>query len=264
MTIKPLLPPFHWRSIRNIDDEEIPSLARYLGIELGRDFHIKSNWSVYRQYDVFGVGSTPIFHIKKSVEMDLFYEATALHLGRLADSDLCPENYIVGTYDVGFWRWKSPIPFILTTYVTGTPLKKGAQVLYPFQLGRQFMFHKLLELHDVYERHFILRNNLLVRIDFDLSFRELQGKYTGFDRWIKKYRLFDHSAFLKGVIFEVTKIKENLALRKDEFLKLLNIIKSRSIKEEGDKEIKEFYPTLIQYWLNNCADIFSDFDLLHL
>lgn len=95
MTIKKLPPPFHWRSVRNIDTEEIPKLAKIMDIELESDFRIKSNWSYYKQYDVFDIDGKPIFHIKKSSEKDVFFEALALHLGMITDPELCPENYVI-------------------------------------------------------------------------------------------------------------------------------------------------------------------------
>ncbi|MHA1263618.1 MAG: hypothetical protein ACTSRS_00130 [Candidatus Helarchaeota archaeon] len=259
MPFMPLPPPFHWCPIQNIDNNEIPRLATYLGIRLDPHFRIKSNWNYYRQYDVFGIDNTPIFHIKKSVEQNVLYEAFALHLGRLADPDLCPKNYIVGTYNVGFWRWKNPIPYVLTTYVIGHTLPKNAQLNHLFQLGRQFIFHKLLELHDVEERHFIVQNNLLVRIDYDLSFRELTGKYTGFDRWIKKYRLFDYSNFLRGASYEVIRLRENLTQNRTPFLNLMAALREISTQEIGDRIIHDLYDNVVRYWEQNCADILEDF-----
>jgi hypothetical protein len=259
MMIASSLPyPFHWRTIRNIDSDEVLQLAQYLGIEFDRDFHIKSNWSYFKQFDVFSIAGTPIFHIKKSMEKDFFYEALALHLGRIVDPELCPKNYIVGTYDVGFWKWKSPIPFILTTYVEGPSLKQREQLTYLFQLGRQFGFHKFLELHDVYERHFIIRNNLLVRIDFDLSFREMEGKYTGFDRWIKEYKLWDYSDFVKGVNFEAITLKKNLVINKRHFQEIINAIKLMSEMEKNKRDIHDYYNNLMKYWVNNCSDILEN------
>jgi len=261
MTLRQLPHPFHWHTIRNIDSDEVAQLARYLEIELDRDFQIKSNWSYFKQFDVFSIAGTPIFHIKKSMEKDFFYEALALHLGQIVDPELCPRNYIVGTYDVGFWKWKAPIPFILTTYVVGLPLKKGEQLNYLFQLGRQFIFHKFLELHDVFERHFIFNRNNLIRIDYDLSFRELEGKYTGFDRWIREYKLLDRSSFLKGASFEITKIRENLTINKSEFQQLLESVKSLCAAERNSRYIHELFNKLSKYWENNCVDILIEFDL---
>lgn len=255
MSVSSLPYPFRWRTIRNIDSDEVLQLAQYLGIEFDRDFHIKANWSYFKQFDVFSISGKPIFHIKKSMEKDFFFEALALHLGQIADPELCPKNYIVGTYDVGFWKWKSPIPFILTIYVEGTALKKGEQLKYLFQLGRQFLFHKFLELHDVYERHFIINRNLLVRIDFDLSFREMEGKYTGFDRWIKEYKLWDHSDFIKGVDFETTLMKKNLESNRNHFQAIMDAIRSISERDKIRRYTQEFYKNLLKYWTNNCLDI---------
>ena len=125
MTFRHLPPPFHWRSVRNIDIEEIYYLAHYIGVKLDKNFRIKSNWSFYKHYEVFDVDGKPLFHIKKSMDMNVFFEAAALHLARIIDIELCPENYIVGNYDVGFWRFKSPIPFVMTTFCDGEVLKKA-------------------------------------------------------------------------------------------------------------------------------------------
>jgi hypothetical protein len=194
------------------------------------------------------------------MEKDFFYEALALHLGQIVDPELCPKNYIVGTYDVGFWKWKSPIPFILTTYVVGPSLKKSEALNYLFQLGRQFVFHKFLELHDVYERHFILSSNSLVRIDYDLSFRELEGKYTGFDRWIQEHRLHNQSLFLQGVNFEEKKMREKIAINKIKFREIIDTVKSISEAERNNRYLHELYGKLITYWSNNCKDILIEID----
>jgi hypothetical protein len=255
MIFKKLPPPFHWRSVRNIDIEEVPKLALALGIELESDFRIKSNWNYYKQYDVFDIDGKPLLHIKKSMDKDVFFEALALHLGMIIDPELCPENYIVGNYDVGFWRWKSPIPFVLTTYCEGEPLKKEEIPEFLFQIGRHFIFHKILELHDVHERHFLNCDGILKRVDYDLSFRELDGKYSGFDRWIKKYNLFDKSKFLQGANFETKLIIKNILERKNDFKEILAAVRFISIEME-EKIFDVFYDNLMIYWRNNCSEIF--------
>ncbi|MHA1270089.1 MAG: hypothetical protein ACTSPY_09915 [Candidatus Helarchaeota archaeon] len=261
MSFKHLPYPFHWKSIRNINTDEIPHLAQYLGINLTPDFKLKSNWSYYKQYDVFDINGRPIFHIKKSMGLDVFFEALALHLGKIADPDLCPDNYLVGNYDVGFWKWKSPIPFVLTTYCHGESLKKEEVVNYLFQIGRHFIFHKFLELHDVHERHFILNNDILKRIDYDLSFRELKGKYSGFDKWIKKYSLFNRSEFLKGADSEVKLIRKNLLENKKDFKEIMSAVRFISIEKTDDKLYNTFYNNLLEYWNENCSDIFSNLEI---
>jgi len=261
MTLRQLPPPFHWQAIQNIDSEDVLQLAHYLGMEFDRDFQIKSNWNYYKQFDVFSIAGTPIFHIKKSLEKDFFYEALALHLGQIVDPELCPRNYVVGNYSVGFWKWRSPIPFILTTYVVGPPLRKGVLLNYLFELGRQFIFHKFLELHDVCERHFIINMKLLVRIDYDLSFRELEGTYTGFDRWIKEYQLLGQSTFQQGMKFEITKMRENIADNRGRFQEIIDTVKSISATERNNRMLHEFYDKLIKYWSNNCADLLLELDL---
>lgn len=264
ISLKQLPPPFHWQAIQNIDSEDVLQLAHYLDMEFDRDFQIKSNWSYYKQFDVFSIDGKPIFHIKKSLEKDFFYEALALHLGQIVDPELCPKKYIVGNYSVGFWKWKSPIPFILTTYVVGPPVKKGILLNYVFELGRQFIFHKFLELHDVCERHFIINNKLLVRIDYDLSFRELEGAYTGFDCWTKEFQLLTQTAFKKGMDFETKKMRENIASNREKFQDILSAVKLISIRERNHRILHEFYGKLIKYWSNNCADVLIAFDLASL
>ncbi|MHC1590878.1 MAG: hypothetical protein ACXQS8_02230 [Candidatus Helarchaeales archaeon] len=257
-----LPPPFHWFPVKNIDNEEIPYMAEQVGIKLEPYFHVKSNWSIYKQYDVFNVDGKPILHIKKCMS-GVYFEAIGLHLGRILDPELLPDNYLVGTYNVGFFKWKEPIPYVLTTYVHGKTLKKKDIPDHYFDLGRQFIFHKILELHDVYERHFIKSQGVLKRVDFDLSFRELQGRYTGFDRWIKKYKLFDQIPFIRGMDFEIKKIQQNLSDNEDDFKQLLKAMKKFSEEEKDEKYIKEFYGNLLKYWERNCSEIFQKTDLIY-
>ncbi|MHA1310697.1 MAG: hypothetical protein ACTSWR_09380 [Candidatus Helarchaeota archaeon] len=261
MTFKHLPHPFHWRSIRNISTEEIPNLMNYLGIKIDKDFYLKSNWNYFKQYDVFDIDGHPLFHIKKSMAINVFFEAISLHIARIIDIDLCPNNYIVGNYDVGFWRWKSPIPFVLTTYCEGKTLKKGEILYHLYNIGRHFIFHKFLNLYDVHERHFIFNNNILKRIDYDLSFRELEGKYYGFDRWIKKYDLFNRSEFLQGASFEVKRIKNNLIKNKKDFLEFISALKFICMEKSDDKMYNLFYDKLLKYWENNCSDIFQGLNI---
>jgi hypothetical protein len=159
-----------------------------------------------------------------------------LHLTKyFFDPDLCFRNFLTGI-QYKKKKKKKGIPFITTTYERGDNIgnKKYNVSDFKYHLGRHCYLHEILSLYDVYDRHFIVRDDSsLCRIDFGRCFENLEKKYLGFHDYLNSKRLdFNNDEFQRGYIFEKAKIKNNLDNKKQ---KLAEIIKQiRNLEKDYD------------------------------
>ncbi|TFG26155.1 MAG: hypothetical protein EU532_10625 [Promethearchaeota archaeon] len=240
---------FNWVSISEISELEMKKLAGNMDIQLADNFLLKCSWSYFKKCKVLSLEKEPLIFCKY-VRENYFFEILGLHLTKYYfDGELCFKNFLTGLIK----DKKKPIPHITTIYERGEDIgnKKYNVADFKQSLGRQCYLHEILSLYDVYDRHFIVRDNgSLCRIDFGRCFENLDKKYLGFHDYLKdKHIDYYDQEFQKGYKFERAKIKENL---KDKRKQLSNIV--RNIKNlEKDYDIIYFDPEkfsnrLIDHW----------------
>jgi hypothetical protein len=165
------------------------------------------------------------------------------------DENLCFKKFATGL----FTGKRSPIPHITTVFEMGDDIghKKYKHVDFKFYLGRQCYLHEVLSLYDVYDRHFIVReDHSLCRIDFGRCFENLHKKYLGFHDYLKDKEIdFYDDEFQKGYLFEKEVIKKNLQNKKKGLNEVIREIKSL----ERDHDLiyldpEKFVNRLIDHW----------------
>ncbi|MFX0071040.1 MAG: hypothetical protein ACFFAO_08115 [Candidatus Hermodarchaeota archaeon] len=246
--IKILHDIFNWVSISDISENEMKKIAEGMDINLPENFLLKCSWSYYKKCTVFSLDKEPIIFFKY-VREDYFFEMFGLHLTKYYfDNELCFKNFITGLY-----KKKTPIPYITTIFEKGDNIghKKYDISNFKFFLGRHCYLHEILSLYDVYDRHFIVRENgSLCRIDFGRCFENLEKKYLGFHDYLKSKHIdFYDDEFQRGYNFEKRIIKENL---KDKKRRLIEIIrKIKLLKYDIDVihfDPEKFCNRLIDHW----------------
>jgi hypothetical protein len=248
---------FNWVPIFEISENEMQKLAEKMNIDLPKNFLLKCSWSYYKKCTVFSLEKKPLIFFKV-VRDNYFHEIFGLHLTRyFLDADLCFKSFLTGLYE----EKKSPIPYIATIYERGEHIghKKYNVSDFRYYLGRQCYLHEILSLYDVYDRHFIVRDdNSLCRIDFDRSFENMDKDYLGFQDYLKKKRLdYDNDVFQEGYNKEQEIIKKNLENKRCDLIKVLE--KVGKIKQDYELirfDPKKFINQLIIYW--NKISVFKE------
>ncbi len=238
---------FNWHSISEISENEILKCAEILNFPLEKEFLLKCTWSYYKKWTIFSLNREPLLFIKYVREKFIF-EILGLHLTRsFFDPQLCFKNYLTGLYK----KKKTAIPYIITTFEKGDNVGKHKISKYKFILGRQCYLHEILSLYDVYDRHFIIReDNSLCRIDFGRCFENLHKTYLGFKDYLKhKYIDFYDEEFQKGYNHERELIKRNLKKKKRNLIIVIRSIKTLKIDHDLiDFNVKKFVNRLIDHW----------------
>lgn len=242
---------FKWYNVEKVSKEEIYKMANRMDISLDNGVLIKTSFSYYKKYTIFSrKNEIPLFFFKY-VREKYFLEVLGLHLTRFFfDPELCCNEYMTGIYEKGHLI-KRKIPYILTTYVVGKDISNYKINQFKYDLGRHYYLHQILSLYDVYDRHFIVREDKsLSRIDFGRSFENIQKEYLGFSDYFKE-KNFDSSDKIiqKGYNEEKKIIKNNLKKKKNKLAKIIRMIKG--LKEDYELiffEPNRFVNRLIDYW----------------
>ena len=240
---------FNWFSVSEISESEMKKLAEKMNLQLKHNILLKCTWSYYKKCTVFSLENKPLIFFKY-VRENYFFEIFGLHLTKyFFDGELCFKNFLTGLYTAK----KKPIPYITTLFERGENIgaKKYNISDFKINLGRQCYLHEILSLYDVYDRHFIVRDDgSLCRIDFGRCFENLDKKYLGFHDYLKQKHLdYYDQDFQKGLKFEKEKIRENL---KDKRKELSDIIrKIKNLEKDYDLiyfDSEKFCNRLIDHW----------------
>ncbi|MHA1284567.1 MAG: hypothetical protein ACTSQP_18870 [Promethearchaeota archaeon] len=241
---------FNWLEIKEISEKTILEISKKMNNIIQNDFYIKSNWSYFKKYTIFSKNKEPLIFLKY-VREKYFQEVLGVHLTRyFFDSDLGFQEYTTGLI---YKKKSKSIPYLATTFERGKDLSNYDIFDFKYELGRLCYLHEILCLYDVYDRHFIVREEgskpRLCRIDFGRCFENLHKKYLGFQDYLndKKIDFYDE-IFQKGYQEEKEIIKKNLKNKKR---KLINLISK--IKELAYDKIIIFNPIkfanrLIDHW----------------
>ena len=242
---------FNWLSITEVSKEEIYRMSQNLDIFLEQDFYVKSKWGHFKKYFIFTLENKPLLFIKNVTE-HFIEEVLGLHLSiDFFNTNLTFNKYLAGIYTVGFWKFKHSIPYMMTPYEEGKDLSKYEITKFKHELGRQAYFHEILSLYDVYDRHFIVRNdNTLCRIDLGRSFENLNKKYLGFFDFMRSHKLqFEDEEFQRGYEQEEQLIKKNIENKKEGLIELFQSIKN--LKRDNEIvtfDVNLFLEHLSNYW----------------
>ncbi|MBD3254631.1 MAG: hypothetical protein GF383_06035 [Candidatus Lokiarchaeota archaeon] len=237
---------FNWEDIDDISEAEVQKLSAHLRTKLPDNFLMKCTWSYYKKCTIFTLEKEPVLFLKY-VRDHYFFEVFGIHLtNKFFDPELGFKEYITGVY-----YKRKPLPFIMTSYEKGISINEVNATNYKYNLGRQCYLHKILSLYDVYDRHFIVReDDSVCRIDFGRSFENLHKKYLGFDDYLrkKKFEFFDEE-FQSGYQAEKEIVKENLAHKRSKLARIIRLIKTLEkdyvlVYFEADK----FVNRLIDHW----------------
>jgi hypothetical protein len=236
----------NWLSISKISENIIQKMAERVNTQLPENFLLKCTRKYHKKWRAFSVNKIPILFLKYIREKYVF-EVLGLHLTKnYFDPELCFKNYLTGLY----LKKNNPIPYIMTTYEKGENIGKYDISNFKFLLGRQCYLHEVLSLYDVYDRHFIVRNENLCRIDFGRCFENIQKKYLGFHDYLKHKHLdYYDDEFQKGYNYEKEVIRNNLKDKKRDLSSIIRKIKTL----KRDNILIFFYPDrfvnrLIDHW----------------
>jgi len=243
---------FNWLEIEGHTELEIKKMAEKLEFPLNDTFLMNCTWGYFKKCTVANLGNKPLLFFKY-VREHYVEEILGLHLTKyFFDSDLCFRNFLTGI-EYKKKKKKKGIPYITTTYERGDNIgeKKYKNLDFKYQLGKHCYLHEILSLYDVYDRHFIVRDDgSLCRIDFGRCFENLQKKYLGFYDYLKNINLeYDDEKFQEGYHFEKDKIKNNLASKKEDLEKIIR--KIRSLEQDYDLiylNPDKFCNRLIDHW----------------
>ncbi|MFX1452629.1 MAG: hypothetical protein ACFFCM_17460 [Promethearchaeota archaeon] len=240
---------FNWLEIEEHSEKEIKQMADRLKFPLEDKFLINCSWSYFKKCTVANLGNEPLLFFKY-VREHYIEEVLGLHLTKhFFDPELCFKNFLTGIE----YKKKKAIPYITTTYERGDNIghKKYNILDFKYQLGRQCYLHEVLCLYDVYDRHFIVRNDdSLCRIDFGRCFENLDKNYLGFDDYLKSKHLDFHDAkFQEGYNFEKQKIRNNLENKKENLAEIIRNI--RNLEKDYDLitiDPKKLCNKLLDHW----------------
>ena len=246
---------FNWVEIGELNEESVCFLAENMGMVLNpNNIKIKSDWKTYKTYRILSENGDILFYIKEIWERGAIREILGLKLGSILDPHMLPANYLFGQYypqkskkEKGNERIQA-VPFVATITVPGSPLSKKDVEKFAFLFGRQYTFCRWLSLYDCNDRHFFLGSDGFIRrIDFGLSFSDLNRSYQGFDLFFPK-TLFNNPEFKRGAEFQ----KQLSAIRFDAVYDdfLADLDKLNKLKEDDlfDLKITNFKQNLIEYW----------------
>ncbi len=254
---------FNWMNVPDIDEQNIFYMAQKLGFKLkNEDVWIKSTWQTYKQYVVFTVQTNELFFIKRSWETLFLREVLALHLGcHVLDPELFVFNYLAGTYRAGFWRWKTPTPYLMTGFIHGYfikgDFKKNPEDPLWHWFGRQYYTHLILSLYDVENRHFIIaqKDGTIKRLDLGLAFRNINKEYQGFTEYFGSQKFFDNKLFQKGLQFEKEIVQKKLTSTRPALLRIMNVVGTLKKDDLVDFDTKIFCEALKRYWEINVPEL---------
>ena len=250
--LKILRNTFNWLEIEEHSELEIKQMADRLEFPLEEKFLMNCSWSYFKKCTVANLGNEPLLFFKY-VREHYIEEILGLHLTKyFFDPELCFQNFLTGI-QYKKKKKKKGVPYITTTYERGENIghKKYKISDFKFHLGRHCYLHEILSLYDVYDRHFIVRNDgSLCRIDFGRCFENLDKKYLGFHDYLKSKRLDFHDAeFQEGYNYEKEKIRKNLEDKSEKLAKIIRNIRHL----EKDYVLSTIHPKrlcdkLLEHW----------------
>jgi len=243
---------FNWLEIEGHSELEIKQMADQLKFPLEENFLMNCTWSYFKKCTVANFGNEPLLFFKY-VREHYIEEILGLHLTKyFFDPELCFKNFLTGI-QYKKKKKKKGTPYITTTYERGDNIgnKKYNVSDFKYHLGRHCYLHEILSLYDVYDRHFIVRDDgSLCRIDFGRCFENLEKKYLGFYDYLKSRHLdYDDEKFQKGYNFEKEKIRNNLASKKKDLAEIIR--KIRNLEKDYDLihlDPDKFCNRLIDHW----------------
>ncbi len=254
---------FNWFDVPDIDEQNIFYMAQKLGLVLNNeDVWVKSNWTTYKQYTVFTVQTKELFHIKRIWENYFVREVLALHLAtHVLDPDLFVFNYLAGTYRAGFWRWKAPTPYLMTTFIRGDDIepnfKRDPNDALWYWLGRHYYLHLILNLYDVENRHFKLAHDdgTVKRLDLGLAFFHLDRPYDGYQEYFGALQYYDNALFQQGLHFEKEMVSMHLTATRPKFLHTMQGFMRLREDDLVDFNPNYFCQALKIYWEKNIPEL---------
>jgi len=251
-SIETLKSIFNWLDIEEHSELEIKYMADKLEFPLEDKFLMSCTWSYFKKCTVANLGNEPLLFFKY-VREHYIEEILGLHLTKyFFDPELCFKNFLTGL-QYKKKKKKKGIPYITTTYERGDNIghKKYKISDFKYHLGRHCYLHEVLCLYDVYDRHFIVRNDgSLCRIDFGRCFENLDKPYLGFHDYLKNNKINYHDdEFQKGYNYEKEKIKKNLENKGKNLAEIIK--KIRNLEKDYvlvTIDHKRFCDKLLDHW----------------
>ncbi len=247
---------FNWLCVGDIDRLAVYAMAERVGKPLTtKDFRIELRWKLVDQYHVLDKKRKPLFHIKRVWEQNYLREVLALQLAtRIFDPELFVPNYVTGTYLAGFKKWRMPVPYIMTEFLSGKEVKFSFKKdpLDPLWqwFGRHYYLHVILSLYDVEPRHFLLMDGGtgVKRLDMGLAFTRLDQNYDGFQKSFGDAAFEQNSLFQKGIAIEREKVLHNLQTTRPSLCRTLGEFSQLEEDSIMDFNPGQFCQDLMNYW----------------
>ncbi|MHA1792277.1 MAG: hypothetical protein ACTSVI_06495 [Promethearchaeota archaeon] len=235
-----------------IDEDIVLEILKRLDLTIDTSqVHVKSYWHKFKQFDIYNVDKQPILFIKELWQPGFLREILGLHIGiNFLDKELGPKKYLFGKWTRNNGKIK---PILITTYVKGKSLNKKKIKEHAHALGRQHAYHLILSMYDVHQRHFIVNQGTLLRIDYGRAFTNLKIKYQGFWDFKHKYLLKNVPAYKVGIEKEFKILENNLKNNKKHLLLLIELLENLGNGRNFfvDFDVPKFVNELKEYWKKN-------------
>jgi len=242
---------FNWYELTDFSIPIIQQMIKKLNDSFNNLIKVDCSWSYHKKCEVLNSKDKPIFFFKYVREY-YFSEILGLHLTHyFFDPKLCASSYLTGIYIKKGKLKTSEVPYLFTSFVKGRDITHYDIKKYKFPLGKQFYLHEILSLYDVYDRHFIVKdNNVIVRIDFGRSFENTHKKYLGFNDYLEDKGIdLSDEELQRGYAKEKEIIKESLDGKKNELAQFVRKVKMlRMDSELIFFPIERFINRLIDHW----------------
>jgi hypothetical protein len=241
---------FRWHNIEDVTKSTIHQMIKIINKSFNNSIEIDCSWGFYKNCKIYSK-KQPLYFFKYVREY-YFSEVLGLHLTHyFFDPELCAPTCLTGLYIKEGLLRTTEIPYLFTSFIRGKNISNYDITKFKFELGRQCFLHEVLSLYDVYDRHFILKNdNIIARIDFGRSFENMHKKYLGFNDYLEEKDLdFFDEELQMGYKKEKQIIRKNLEGKKSELAQFVRRVKMLHMDSELIFfPIERFVNRLIDHW----------------